>query len=155
MALGKRQKQKKPTNSRPLLLTVMVLLLFLCMAEEPVAGDKRHSAVNCRIQTGPCTREIADRKVTLEIFPRPVEAMRDLTLKIAIEGGYADQQPYIDLNMPAMNMGPNRVFLKPDGRGAFEGRGVIVRCRSGNTTWRATVSFPGIGSADFIFDVVY
>jgi hypothetical protein len=93
--------------------------------------------------------------VTLEISPNPVEAMKDLTFKITIDGGHVGQPPYIDLNMPAMNMGRNRVFLKPEGRGAFEGLGVIVRCRSGNPTWRATVTFPGIGSADFIFDVVY
>ena len=57
--------------------------------------------------------------------------------------------------MPAMNMGRNRVSLKLNDKDVYQGFGVIVRCKSGHRTWRATVDFPGIGKADFIFDVIY
>jgi hypothetical protein len=57
--------------------------------------------------------------------------------------------------MPAMDMGKNRVTLKQTNSGTYEGRGVIVRCRSGRRTWKATVEFPELGTVDYIFDVIY
>ena len=57
--------------------------------------------------------------------------------------------------MPGMKMGPNRVELKNTGNGAYEGRGVIVRCPSGRRTWFAHVTIPGTGEVKFIFDVIY
>jgi hypothetical protein len=92
----------------------------------------------------------------LEIHPRPVKAMRDLTFKVTVaDFGKLSASPYIDLNMPAMDMGPNQVALKDLGEGVFEGRGVIVRCRSGRKTWRARIVLPNLGRADFVFDVVH
>ena len=99
---------------------------------------------------------VGDRRVTLEITPRPVKAMRDLIFTVTIDSP-AEQsgQPYIDLNMPAMDMGRNRVALKPIGRGVFQGRGVIVRCISNLKTWQAKITFPDFGRAYFVFDVEY
>ena len=151
----KRLTSKFSIISNFLSFLAATALLLLCGPQEAVAGGRGHSAVNCLIQDGPCTLKIGDLGVTLQILPRPVKAMRDLTFKVTMEGGYDRGQPYIDLNMPAMNMGRNRVLLKPDGSGGFEGRGIIVRCRSGDATWGAAVTFPGVGSTEFIFDVVY
>jgi hypothetical protein len=52
-------------------------------------------------------------------------------------------------------MGTNKVLLEDLGDGVFEGQGVIVRCMSGRRTWRARITLPDLGRADFIFDVVY
>lgn len=93
--------------------------------------------------------------MTLEIRPKPVKAMADLTFRVTSEGVSEKASPFIDLNMLVMDMGQNRVLLKNNGQGAYEGRGMIVRCRSGIRTWSATVTFPGVGTAEFIFDVVY
>ena len=82
--------------------------------------------------------------------------MRTLTFTVTVAAPEKlTAVPYIDLNMPAMNMGTNRVLLKVLGQGVYEGRGVIVRCISGKKTWRARVILPDIGATDFIFDVVY
>ena len=65
------------------------------------------------------------------------------------------QLPYIDLGMPGMNMGPNRVQLKPVGKDTYEGQGVIVKCPSDRRIWQARLTIPDVGQADFIFDVIY
>ena len=57
--------------------------------------------------------------------------------------------------MPEMKMGPNQVSLQASGKGVYEGTGIIVRCSSGKRIWKAAVVLPGIGIAEFIFDVIY
>jgi hypothetical protein len=120
------------------------------------ADDRSSAIINCDIQKGPCVQMVGKYKVTLDITPRPVKAMQELTFKVIVEGVTGPvKPPYIDLNMPAMDMGKNRVLLTHQGQGIFEGRGVIVRCRSGRRTWQAKTTFPDLGSACFIFDVIY
>ena len=134
----------------------LLLLLVFAVSGESIAAGKGHSPINCSIQDGPCVREMAGHKVTLEVLPRPVIAMQDLIFKVTIDGDITlSKPPFIELNMPAMNMGRNRVSLKLNDKDVYQGSGVIVRCKSGHRTWRATVNFPGIGKADFIFDVIY
>jgi hypothetical protein len=135
-------------------LTVLWLLLWI--SASTLACSQSKPTVNCNIQKGSCEKTVAGTNVILEISPKPVRAMGDLTFRVTV----ADPEkmaavPYIDLNMPAMDMGGNRVLLKDLGQGVYEGRGVIVRCMSGKRTWRARITLPEIGSADFIFDVVY
>jgi hypothetical protein len=138
-------------------IAVLAAAYLLASALSPASGDDRTAAVvNCDIQKGPCEKIVADTKVSLEILPRPVQAMRDLTFRVTVaDFGKLSAPPSIDLNMPAMDMGANQVPLKDLGQGVYEGRGVIVRCRSGHKTWRARVTLPDLGGADFIFDVVY
>jgi hypothetical protein len=81
--------------------------------------------------------------------------MSDLTFRITLTGKQPAAAPYIDLGMPGMKMGPNRVLLKPLGDGVYEGTGIIVRCPSGKRIWKATVTVPDMGTAGFVFDVVY
>ncbi|MEK6194555.1 MAG: hypothetical protein N2F24_10070, partial [Deltaproteobacteria bacterium] len=85
----------------------------------------------------------------------PVKAMQDLVFKVSITGASPTEPPHIDLGMPAMKMGPNRVVLKLTGPGTYEGSGVIVRCPSGKRTWFANVIVPESGEVKFIFDVIY
>ncbi len=128
----------------------------LLMAAPARGQDHTGSKINCDIQKGACEKIVADTRVTLEVFPKPVQAMRDLTFRVSVaDHGKLSASPYIDLNMPAMDMGANRVLLNDLGEGVFEGQGVIVRCRSGRKTWRARITLPDMGRADFIFDVVY
>jgi len=136
-----------------------VVLFFICLGffapMLSAADGKSGSLVNCDVQSGVCTRMLDGRTVTLEMLPKPVKAMADLTFRVAVGGLSDNAHPYIDLNMPAMNMGANRIALKPAKPGVYEGRGVIVRCRSGDRTWRATIVLPGMGSIEFVFDVIY
>lgn len=113
------------------------------------------SAINCQAHDGNCSLPIGKETVTLEIMPRPVTAMQDSTFTVTLSGKLSEQAPYIDLGMPAMKMGPNRVQLNSVGNGVYQGKGVIVRCKSGHRTWFANVVVPDVGEVKFVFDVVY
>ena len=138
--------------------TVLILSAFLTAAPGYIlANDKYQEMINCDLHQGACTRNLAGSTVTLTVAPRPVKAMQDLLFQVRITGKVPSsaQLPYIDLGMPGMNMGPNRVQLKSVGNDTYEGQGVIVRCPSGRRTWQATVAIPDVGQTDFIFDVIY
>lgn len=142
------------------MLAMTALFFLLSAPREPsdaaAAGRKRESAaVNCRIQQQACTQALSGSTVTLDIFPKPVKAMTDLIFRVRLPGLPPAVVPRIDLDMPGMKMGPNRVKLKASGPDTYEGRGLIVRCPSGSTRWRALVTIPGKDAAAFIFDVVY
>ena len=111
--------------------------------------------VDCEVNAGPCRASLKDIQVTLDVEPKPVKAMEDLTFTVRFSGKKIVGDPYIDLGMPGMNMGRNRVFLKPIGESVYQGRGVIVRCPSGRRSWKAAVIIPQVGSVEFVFDVVY
>ena len=125
--------------------------LWDAIAAGPTPGD----VVNCDIQRGPCTQELAGMAVTLDILPRPVKAMKDLKFRVTLSGEKPARAAHIDLGMPGMDMGPNRVELRPVTDKVYEGQGVIVRCPSGRRTWKATVTLPESGKVEFLFDVIY
>lgn len=139
--------------SRTLCLILLVIGIF--MSANISAETKAQHPVNCNIHEGPCTLYLLGHKVALDILPKPVKAMKDLKFRVTISGEQLSSPPHIDLGMPGMKMGLNRVVLKGDGEGIYEGDGVIVRCPSGRRTWRATVTFPDLGEVKFIFDVIY
>ncbi len=134
--------------------TLFVYSLAVCAA---TAADKYRKMVNCDAHSGSCTQRLNELDVILEISPRPVKAMQDLRFNLTLSGRdlAPSASPYIDLGMPGMNMGPNRVLLKSVGQGMYAGQGIIVRCPSGRRIWQATVAVPDIGTVKFIFDVIY
>jgi len=142
-----------------------IFLLFLCLvafflasgivSKATAAEEAAKALTNCDIQRGPCTKMRDGLQVTLDILPKPVKAMKELTFRLSFAGGELVDNPYIDLSMPGMNMGPNRVMMKRLGNSTYEGRAVIVRCPSGRRTWKATVTLPDAGVVDFVFDVIY
>ena len=135
------------------LLAFSFLLLFTSFFVPIVTAEE--SSINCQAHDGKCSLPLGEETVILEITPRPVTAMQDSTFTVTLSGKAPAQAPFIDLGMPAMKMGPNRVQLKPTDNGAYQGKGVIVRCKSGRRTWFANVVLPGVGEAKFVFDVVY
>ncbi len=135
------------------IITFALYLLVTVVAVDKVSADD--SAINCHAHNETCSLPIGKETVTLEIMPRPVTAMQDSTFTVTLSGKLPEQAPYIDLGMPTMKMGPNRVQLKSAGNGVYEGKGVIVRCSSGHRIWFANVVVPDVGEAMFIFDVVY
>lgn len=139
-------------------LTVCCLIFGTGCSEGDRPVKQLSPQINCDIQAGGCTRQTDFGTVGLEILPRPVRVMTDLRFIVTVDPGLSaagKPLPYIDLDMPAMSMGYNRVFLTqaPDGR--YEGSGVIVRCPSGIPVWQADVVFPDTGTAVFVFEVVY
>ncbi len=141
-------------------LTLAVACLPIAMNEgalgKATAADPTpESLVNCSIQQGPCIKDLGGMTVTLDILPKPVIAMKDLKFQVILSGEKPITNPYIDLGMPGMDMGPNRVQLRAVKDSVYEGQGIIVRCPSGRRTWKATVTLPGAGQAEFVFDVIY
>lgn len=153
----------KRFNDTPVIIIFLVLILpafavgALLYARSAGSEGTAASAseADCDIQHGGCVREVAGRTVGFDISPKPVRAMTDLTFRVSIDGDPPEAPPFIDLDMPDMFMGLNRVRLEPAGDGVYEGEGVIVRCPSGIPLWQATVTLPGVGEARFRFNVVY
>jgi hypothetical protein len=147
------------TCSRSLELVLLIGLLGVATrisTWEAIAADPSpEGLINCDIQQGPCTKEFAGMTVTLDILPKPVKAMKDLRFQVTVSGEGRTAAPYVDLAMPGMNMGPNRVELRRVKDNVFEGQGVIVRCPSGRRTWIAAVTLPEVGKVEFVFDVIY
>lgn len=122
------------------------------------AGDKtprEPASAVCDVHAGPCRTELSGRVVTLDIVPKPVRVMEDLQFVVTVSGPPLEAPPYIDLNMVAMDMGPNRVEMENPAEGTYAGTGVIVKCPSGKKRWQALVTVPGLGVAEFQFDVQY
>jgi hypothetical protein len=157
---GKKREEASAAQMKHqfMIFSVAILAVFLLLAPGCIsAGDKYQEMINCDLHRGACTRNLAGATVTLAVTPRPVKAMQDLLFQVTIGGKLppSARLPYIDLGMPGMNMGPNRVQLKSTGTATYEGSGVIVKCPSGRRTWQARLTIPGVGQTDFIFDVVY
>ena len=138
---------------RSAIIIFALFSLVTLLAVNTVSAED--SVINCQAHDGSCSLPIGKETVTLEIMPRPVTAMQDSSFTVTLSGNLPEQAPYIDLGMPAMKMGPNRVQLKSVGNGVYQGQGVIVRCKSGHRTWFANVVVPDVGEVKFFFDVVY
>ena len=136
-------------------ILIVFAVLFFHTAAVSTSVLAAELQINCDAHSSVCLQSLGDRAVSLEISPQPVKAMQDLIFKVSISGDPLSIPPYIDLGMPGMKMGPNRVLLKRTGQGLYEGRGVIVRCPSGRRTWFANVTILGSGEVKFIFDVIY
>lgn len=148
------------SKTAPVLFFVVLGCMFAFSGAQGVvsvtaAETHLQGIVNCDIQENACKQKLADTVVVLDINPKPVKAMTDLEFRITLSGKQPVKPPYIDLGMPGMKMGPNRVLLKPVGKNVFKGTGVIVRCPSGKRIWKAVVTLPGMGTVEFVFDVVY
>lgn len=139
-----------------LLLAVLFSTIFALLntTTGPIAASEA-PAVNCDPNAGSCKQTISDTQIQLEIDPKPVRAMETLTFRLTVPGLPDVSVPIIKLSMPGMNMGPNSVPLTRLSKDTFVGKGVIVKCRSGKRLWKASVTVPGLGKTDFIFNVDY
>ena len=145
-----------PGNFSKMMLGVIFILVLEGALFSSLAGEIGPSqGINCNIHQTACFQELPGYTVKLDINPKPVSAMKDLSFQVLITGEKLQGNPFIDLGMPGMKMGPNRVHLKAVNDTTYVGKGVIVRCPSGRRIWRATVTLPQKGAAEFIFDVIY
>ena len=103
-----------------LLITAFTIVFAFhpIMAEDPLPRKYK----KCNFHRAACTASLPQTTVTLDILPKPVKTMRPLTFVLNISGRQPASLPYIDLGMPGMDMGPNRVSMKGTGRGQYRGR---------------------------------
>ena len=92
--------------------------------------------------------------MTLDINPKPIRAMKNLTFIVVVSGKKPEAEPSIALGMPGMKMGPNQVNLTLVKEDTYQGEGVVVKCPSGKKTWQAIVTIPPLGIVEFVFDVL-
>ncbi len=134
---------------------VMLLFIIGVTGAPGESGRAEETAISCEVHLGSCKGTLGGQPVELEILPRPVRVMVELTYRLTLSGlGLAEgQNPHVDLGMPGMKMGPNRVELKPVSPGTYEGKGILVRCPSGKKAWQAALTVPGQGVVAFVFNV--
>ena len=135
-------------------IVLLLALVFVFTNQGFLKKSQPTHLINCDMQQGPCTRHISDHTITLDILPKPVRTMDNLTFKVDVQGPIIKSKPHIDLSMPGMDMGLNWVFLNTRGMNNYEGSGVLIKCPTGQTIWRATVTLPEIGTAEFYFEIL-
>ena len=137
---------------RQVIRAAVILLGAFAFRAAPASAE--FTADSNAIHAGPCTRTAAGRQVTLEIDPKPVKHMKELNFRVTVEP--CEGLPtnlLVDLSMPGMVMGRNQVRISKRSGCTWEGRGLIVRCMSGRTLWKATLLSPELGNPAFTFDV--
>jgi hypothetical protein len=107
--------------------TLFMAIFSITICTTATGADKKPDRFDCDVHAGPCIGNIEDIQITLDVKPKPVKAMKDLTFTVHFVGAKIAAQPYIDLGMPGMNMGRNRVSLKRIKESLYQGTGVIVR----------------------------
>ena len=128
------------------------MLSLACTTQEGLRPD-------CAINEGSCVKDVNGLSVNLDISPKPVRAMQELSFDVRVERGgrpAGANSVDVDLSMPGMQMGENRVRLRQVRHGLFQGRGVIVRCPSGQTLWKASVIVTEsrrVATADYLLEV--
>lgn len=135
----------------------IVFFLFLSTAAFPSANSSEatpESTNPCDLNRTSCTKTLSGCQVTLDITPKPIPAMKNLAFTVVLSGKKPAAEPSIDLGMPGMKMGPNRVNLRLVKEGTYQGEGVVVMCPSGKKTWQAIVTIPSLGIVEFVFDVL-
>ncbi|MBP2669825.1 MAG: hypothetical protein H6Q80_2027 [Deltaproteobacteria bacterium] len=113
----------------------------VALPEDPAAGKP--------LPAGTFRSAAGAQEVTLSISPWPPRAMRELSFAVELPGYPGASPPLVDLSMPGMEMGRNRVFLARDQDGIYRGTGTFVRCASGGKGWEAAVAVPERGKAVF------
>lgn len=126
---------------------------WIAKAAAPGAPDARPPTEGGAARSGSATATAGGQTVILDISPKPVRPMRDLTFTVELPGYAGPGVPRIELGMPGMAMPPNRVDLAREADGLYRGQGAVVRCRSGRRAWEAAVTVPGGAKAVFTFDV--
>ena len=110
--------------------------------------------VDTTIHEKACTITSGSYTVTLNIDPKPIKHMKELTFSVTVSP--CDKLPaslLLDLSMPGMAMGKNQVTLVKKSACLYEGKGIIVRCMSGRTLWQATILSDELNNPAFTFNV--
>ena len=127
------------------------LVFFACML---FAGTSLSGyTVDNTIHEKPCTVIAGHRTITLNIDPKPVKQMKELTFSITVTP--CDKLPdklLLDLSMPGMLMGNNQVTLVKKHPCLYEGNGIIVRCMSRQTLWQVTILSDELNNPTFTFN---
>jgi hypothetical protein len=94
---------------------------------------------NCNLRASPCSSSLpGGGQLSFSIEPRSLPMLSPLQLKVSISGAQADAVE-VDFSGVDMYMGYNRVSLKPQGPGQFQGEGRLPVCVYDAMEWEAQV----------------
>jgi len=113
------------------------------------ANDSKHNITQL-----PCTIIAGGQTIMLDIDPKPVKAMNELTFRITVTRcNSLPKTLRLDLSMPDMQMGNNQVTLVKKNGCTWEGKGIIVKCMSGGTLWKGIILSDELHHPAFTFNV--
>ena len=128
----------------------LALLAFMLIAGSTLSANTLDNSIHEKA----CTIKAGSHNVTLNIEPKPVSAMKELTFRVTVTP--CEKLPetlFLDLSMPGMEMGKNQVTLVRKSACLYEGKGIIVRCMSGRTLWQVTILSDELKNPTFTFNV--
>lgn len=122
--------------------TVRTIIYTALMTVYLLSGcGSRKTASDVEIDSMPCLRNIGEGlSASFDINPKPLKTMSEVFFVVVLKKGetpLTGAAVTLDLSMPGMYMPANRINLSQKGEGTYEGKGVIVRCPSGQKVWRA------------------
>ncbi len=106
-----------------------------------VAGEVGEG-VHCDVGQRICARNAGDVRVVLELSPHPPQPLKEIDAAVKLSRGgepLAGAEVAVELSMPGMFMGENRIPLSATGDGRYAGKGALLRCSSGRRDWLAEV----------------
>jgi hypothetical protein len=137
-------------------ITILTLIASLLAPCSKLTGAFAGTLIakECDIHQGPCTITTSQHTVTLNIEPKPVSAMKELTFSVRVTPcDKLSETLLLDLSMPRMQMGKNQVTLVKKSACLYEGKGIIVQCMSGRTLWQVTILSDELKNPAFTFNV--
>ena len=116
-----------------------------------VAGEVGEG-VHCDAGRRLCAADAGGIRIVLDLSPHPPVPLGQLDAAVHLTRGGAPAtaaEVAVELSMPGMYMGENRIPLRAAGEGRHAGKGVLLRCASGQRDWVAevVVKLPGGGEA--------
>ncbi len=114
-------------------------------------GGAVGEGVHCDVGTRACAADAGGFRVTLDLSPHPPRPLAELRPTVELKRGGArvsDAEVSVELSMPGMYMGENRIPLRLDGAGFYSGTGALLRCASGRRDWVAEVVVRAPGGAE-------
>jgi hypothetical protein len=114
-----------------------------------VAGEVGEG-VHCDAGVRLCAADAGDARVVLDLAPHPPVPLKELDAAVQLTRGgapLAGAEVAVEISMPGMFMGENRILLRAVGPGRYAGKGALLRCTSGRRDWLAevVVRVPGGG----------